>query len=204
MNLYSQSFDITPRLKTALVSCLTSSTPSSSAGLSISAMMLDGPATSSCFIMLSGLWIRVIDTLGGGGSWKDLGDLNVWPLKLNNKQPGIMPNPCFHHVFTKKMSASSSLLFGEQFSPFCLVHLFVDTENTITNWVYCGEFLLLCLKLCQPDDMFCHVLGIKVDSFFTSLASTAFPSLIVDIKPCNSLKNVFSLICHPCVRQSSV
>ena len=45
------------------------------------------------------------------------------------------------------------------------VHLFGDKENTISIWGYCGEFLLFCLRLCQPASMLCHAPGISVGTF---------------------------------------
>ena len=45
------------------------------------------------------------------------------------------------------------------------VHLFGYTKNTIIIWGYCDELLFLHLRFCQPDGMFCHVLGINVGSF---------------------------------------
>ena len=39
-------------------------------------------------------------------------------------------------------------------------------RNTITIWGYCGEFLFLRLRLCQPNSMFCHALGINAGSFY--------------------------------------
>ena len=32
----------------------------------------------------------------------------------------------------------------------------------MTIWRYCSEFLFLCRRLCHPNSMFCHVLGINV------------------------------------------
>ena len=37
-------------------------------------------------------------------------------------------------------------------------------QNTLTIWWYCGKFIFPCLRLCQPDSIICHGLGINVGS----------------------------------------
>ena len=72
------------------------------------------------------------------------------------------PSSCLHQ-WTRAHQHHYTVLTNDVLVP--AVHLFGYTENTIIIWRYCGEFLFLCLRLCQPDVIFCHVLGINVGSF---------------------------------------
>ena len=48
----------------------------------------------------------------------------------------------------------------------CAVQLFGNTENTISIWGYYGEFVFLCLRLCQPEGVLCHTLGVLVGGHY--------------------------------------
>ena len=116
MKLFSQSDGMTPQLKTASVSCLVSSTPSSQVAFTISDTMPDEPAAQLHFISLSVLWNMVVDTLGrgqqlGGGGW--VGDLRevVWLLKFDTEQPRVMLNPCLHLVFVSEHKLTSIIKY---------------------------------------------------------------------------------------------
>ena len=77
-------------------------------------------------------------------------------------------NPCLHLVFVSERKLTSIIAYTVLTSDvlFSAVHLFGYMENTITTWGYYGEFLFLHLRLCRPDSMFCHGLGINVGSFW--------------------------------------
>ena len=59
---------------------------------------------------------------------------------------------------------------------------------------YCGEFLFLLPKLCQPASMFCHALGINVGSFcpFGLRRHASFLQGIADLEPCTLLLYSFA------------
>ena len=99
-------------------------------------------------------------------SWRDFREL-VWPLKFNIEQPSIVLNPCLHLIFASERKLTSIIAYTVLTNNVLVsaVHLFGDTENTITICGHCGEFLFLCLRVCQPGSMFCHALSINVDSF---------------------------------------
>ena len=108
MKLSSQSDEITLQLKTASVSCFASTTPSSPATFSISAMMPEGPATLPYFIIWSALPITVKDT---ASSQRGLRELTAWPLKLDIEQPSIVLNPCLYLVFICYRKITSIIVY---------------------------------------------------------------------------------------------
>ena len=103
----------------------------------------------------------------GASSWKDLRELVAWPFKFDIEQFSIVLHPCLHLVFVTecKLTRIIAYIVLTNNVLVCAVHLFGDTENTITIWGYHGVFLFVCLRLCQPDGMLCHALGMNVGSF---------------------------------------
>ena len=88
-------------------------------------------------------------------------------FKFNIEQPSIVLNPCLHLPFVSERKFNSVIAYTVLTINVlvCVVYLFGNMENTITICRYCGEFLFLCLRLCQPDGMFCHALGINEGNF---------------------------------------
>ena len=86
-------------------------------------------------------------------SWRDLRELIAWPHKFTIEQLSILLNPCLNIVFVRKRKLTSIIVYTVLTNdvPVSVVHLFGYTENTITIWLYCGEFLFLHLWLYQPD-----------------------------------------------------
>ena len=74
-----------------------------------------------------------------------------------------MPSSSFHQwahlVFISDHKFTSIITYTVLTNnvPVCVVHLFGHMENTTAIWRYGGELLFLCLRLCQSDDMVCHV-----------------------------------------------
>ena len=131
--------------------------------------------------------------LGGGGE-------AGWPegahcLAISNS---MLLYPCFHLVIIREHKFTSIIAYTYLANNVlvCVVHLFGNTENT-TIWGYSGKFLFLCLRLCQPDDMLCHVLGVLVGSL--SLLGLSYPvSLLqglVGIESCTLLLYSFINLC---------
>ena len=75
----------------------------------------------------------------------------------------------------------------------CAVHLFGNMENTITIWEYCGKYLFLCFRLCEPDGMFCHMFGVNVGSFcpLALRRHTSLPQGTIGFEPCTLLSYSF-------------
>ena len=113
----------------------------------------DGPAALIYFILLGALPIRVTGTLGGGYVCVCVGGgggggLNTW-LRFVYISERKLTSVIAYAILTKNVLD-------------CVVDLFHNTKNSITIWRNCKELLFLCLRLCQPDGKFCHILGVVV------------------------------------------
>ena len=75
----------------------------------------------------------------------------------------------------------------------CAVHLFGNMENTITIWEYCGKYFFLCFRLCKPDGMLYHMLGVNVGSFcpLDLRRHTSLPQGTIGLEPCTLLSYSF-------------
>ena len=87
---------------------------------------------------------------------------------------------CIHTVLTNNVMV-------------CMVHLFGDTENTVTIWGSCGKFLLLCLRYCQPGGTRCDALGVNVGSFCPLRHAFLLQGTVI-FKPC-TLFRITSFTC---------
>ena len=78
---------------------------------------------------------------------RQLGGPIAWPFKLKLEELA-----CLHLVFIGECRLTSIIVCSVLINNILVfvVHLF---GNTNIIWVYCGKFLFLCLKLCQPDGM---------------------------------------------------
>ena len=107
-------------------------------------------------------------------------------------------DPCFHLVFVSEHKFTSIIMCTVLTNDvlICAVHLFNDMDNTITIWKYCGKFLFLWLRLCQPDGMLCHTVGVTAGSIclhgLSHLASLL--QVVVDFEPCNCILLFYSFV----------
>ena len=122
-------------------------------------------APSSCFVDQDGR-----HTGGGTSSWKDFRELFVSSLILDIEEPRAVLNPCLHLVFVREHKLPSIIPYRVLTSTVlgCIVYLFENMDYTTTICRDCGEFLFLCLRICQSDGMLCHVLGFNVGSLLSS------------------------------------
>ena len=130
--------------------------------------MPDGPGQIStitllrfnCFILLCGSELQDTQLEGLQGAHCLATQTGHWAAQ-HSAQP--MPSSSFHQwahlVFISDHKFTSIITYTVLTNnvPVCVVHLFGHMENTTAIWRYGGELLFLCLRLCQSDDMVCHV-----------------------------------------------
>ena len=152
--------------------------------------MPEGPTALPHFILLSVLQIWVANTLGGGPAVGVASGSSL--LSDSNSTLGsLVLYPCLHLAIFNEHKFTSIVAYTDLANDVlvCAIHLFGNTENTITIWGLSGEFPFPCLRLCQPDGVLYHVLGVVVGGLYL-LGLSHLASLLqglVGLEPCTLL-----------------